>query len=40
MPVLGDDNEIIEVPSLATNEERRSLGVFFGPEGGSKEQLK
>ena len=40
MPVLGEDREMIEVPSLATNEERKSLGVFFGPEGGSKEQLE
>ena len=37
MPVLVEDNEIIEVPCLATHEERKSLGVFFGPEGGSKE---
>ena len=28
MPVLGDDNETTEIPSLSTSEERKSLGVF------------
>ena len=39
MPVLGDDNETTEIPSLATCEERKSLGVYFCPEGGSKKQM-
>ena len=33
MPVLGDDNEITEIPSLATSEEKKSLGVFFLSRG-------
>ena len=29
LDVMGDDNDITEVPSLDTKEERKSLGVFF-----------
>ena len=40
LEVLGDDNEVTEVASLPPSKEKKSLGVYFGPEGGSKERLK
>ena len=40
LEILGDDEEMTKVKSLGSAEEKKSLGIHFCPEGGSKKQLE
>ena len=39
MEIMGDNDEMTNVKSLDSAEEKKSLGIYFCPTGGSKEQL-
>ena len=39
MEILGDNEERTNVKSLDSTEEKKSLGIYFCPAGGSKKQL-